>query len=119
MEGEPLPVTENGRSARLVAPQYTAPFTARLPISTLLKPPSLGEYIYWDNRPSGHRLDYRKRNASQPGGFDYLYLGWWSREDMAALLTQLSADDALRVLRVECKKNAELYLKKKKERDGN
>ena len=37
---------------------------------------------------------------------------------MLALTVELSADDLLKVLRVEANRNAKLYLKRKEERDA-
>ena len=109
------------RTARLTMPSQTAPLSARPSRQTApltIKPPSLGQYLYWDNRSSGHRLDYRKRNAASLTGWDYLYLGYWSRADMLALVLKLSADDLLQVLRAEANRNAKLYLKRKEEKDN-
>ncbi len=119
-----LPVEEVGTerlSARVTMPLTTASLSARPTRATaplVLKPPSLGRYIYWDSRSSGHKLDYRKRNKTVPSGFDYLYLGYWSPADILAILTELSADDALRVFRTEANRTAKLYLQRKKEREN-
>jgi hypothetical protein len=83
-----------------------------------IKPPSLGEFLYWDTRKTGYALCYKKRNKLSPTGWDYLYLGFWSKADMLALTVELSADDLLKVLRVEANRNAKLYLKRKEERDA-
>lgn len=108
------------RTARLTMPAPTAPLLARTSRQTTpltIKPPRIGPYTYWDVRANGYKLDYKKRDSSLPGGWRYLYLGFWSRADMLALVSELSPEDVVKVLRVEMNKNAKLYLKRKQERD--
>jgi len=122
-----LPVSPVRQTVRLTMPQTTAPLVApSRPTQTqgtsrlILKPPSLGKYTYWDCRASGFRLEYKKRDASQlkkPVGWRYLYFGYWSRADMLAILTELSPEDALRVLHAEANRSAKLFLKRKQERE--
>jgi len=116
---EPVTIMDEPRTARLTMPAPTAPFLARTSRQTaplVLKPPSLGKYLYWDSRATGHKLDYRKRKPQTDNEWDYLYLGFWSTADMLAILTELPLDDAIRVFRTEANRNAKLYLKRKEER---
>lgn len=122
---EPVEV-EPQRSARVAAPPSTAPLSVQSPQSPTratgkltLKPPKIAKnYFYWEQRGGGFRLDYRKRNKQKASGFDYLYMGWWATADMLAILTELSPAEAIAVLRAEANRNAQLYLKRKEERDG-
>ena len=124
---QPKPVIKDEpRTARLTMPSPTAPLlaqpsltrqTTRQTTPLTIKPPKIGRYTYWDVRANGYKLDYKKRDSSLPGGWRYLYLGFWSRADMLALVLELSPEDVVRVLRVEMNKNAKLYLKRKQEQD--
>lgn len=107
------------RTARLTMPAPTAPLSARPSRQTqplVFSPPSLGMYYYWDNRKNGHRLEYKKRNKRPLTGWEKkLYLGYWSRADMLALMVELSPEDLLKVLRVEAGRNARRYLERKRQ----
>lgn len=108
------------RSARVTMPLARASLSAQKkktsPLS--INPPQVGRYLYWDNRQSGHRLEFKKRDPAAKKGWRYLYMGFWSRADMIALLTELDTGDALKVLRAEANRNAGLYLKRKKEKEN-
>lgn len=118
---EPVTIVGEPQTARLTMPSPTAPLLARPSRQTTkleFKPPSLGKYHYWDVRPAGYKLDYKKRDKSFPGGWRYLYLGFWSRADMLALMVELSPEDFLKVLRVDAGRNARRYLERKRQ-NGN
>lgn len=130
-ETAPLPVQVRNTgplSARVEAPKVTARLSVpqqsarsqpvRTTTALKINPPSLGKYLYWNERTTGFRLDYRKRNMLSPTGFDYLYLGWWSKTDLLALFLELSPEDLMRVLRSEANRNAKRYLERKAERDA-
>lgn len=77
----------------------------------------MGKYTYWDCRASGFRLEYKKRNAAKATKWSYLYLGYWSRADMLALMAELSPNELLRVLHYEANRTAKKFLERKKERE--
>lgn len=87
-------------------------------IGKRVRPPKIAKYVNWDVRETGAKLDFKKRDASLPNGRRYLYLGWWTWEDLDYLLANLSFDEFRQVIRHQAFQNAQLYLDRKKVRDA-
>lgn len=82
------------------------------------KPPRISTNTYWEKRTSGFVLTYRKRDASQPTGFRYLYLGLWPHELLWRMYAALNDNELINTLRSQANQNAKLYLERKAERNA-
>lgn len=78
------------------------------------KPDAPFPYTYWEKRRHGFRLDYRRRAHGTETGFNYLYLGFWSFEDLEQIEARTESKEEFNdCIRYQANENAKAYIARK------